>query len=98
MTPIHPAAFRSGPPPWDAEAAPGRAGAIAPDARPNLTDVDLRQLREIAATATHRITNVATSLGLAVLKRRREPRGGWRDRIVQLLARLVSLPLLGPVP
>jgi len=98
VTQLHPAAFKSGPPLWDAGAAMRRSAAAPRDADDNLTDVDLLQLRDIAATATHRVTNVATSLGLAVLKRERAERSVWRSRIVDLLARLVSLPMLAPVP
>ena len=95
---LHPAAFKSGPAPWDAEARPATPAAAPGEARRNLTDVDLLQLRAIAATATHRVTKVATSLGLAVLKRERAERSSIGARAVDLLARLFSLPMLGPVP
>lgn len=94
---LHPAAFKSGPVRWDAGSATPQ-GAVAGEASRNLTDVDLVQLRDIAATATHRVTKVATTLGLAVLKREREPRNAWGGRVIDLLARLVSLRMLGPVP
>ncbi len=95
---LHPAAFKSGPASWDAEAVSEPPSARRTDAGGNLTDVDLLQLRDIAATATHRVTKVATSLGLAVLKRERDERSALGARVIELLARLVSLPMLGPVP
>ena len=94
---LHPAAFKSGPVRWEA-GAPVLPGAALGDAGRNLTDVDLLQLRDIASTATHRVTKVATTLGLAVLKRERERRSAWGPRATDLLARLVSLRMLGPVP
>ena len=94
---LHPAAFKSGPARWEGDTASPNSAA-AGDVRYNLTDVDLLQLRDIAATATHRVTKVATTLGLAVLKREREERSALGERVIDLLARMVSLPMLGPVP
>lgn len=95
---LHPAAFKSGPAGWDAGAPAAQGAAAASGASRNLTDVDLLQLRDIASTATHRVTKVATTLGLAVLKRERDLRNPWSARVVDLLARMVSLRMLGPVP
>lgn len=63
-----------------------------------MTAEDLATLRRFAAESHHRVKSVTISSGRVVVKRQRPARSVWRERLLDLLARLVKLPMLGPVP